>query len=246
MEEEISLGEIFAILKQRLGSTIVWSLAGMLLAALYTFFLVTPSYQSTSKIVVNQTQNAEQAITNTDIQTNLSLINTYQGIIKEPIVLQDVISSTQSDLTLEELGEKLTVQTETNSLVFGITITDDNPYEAADLANATAISFEEKIGDILDVNSVTILSQAVVNPNPISPNIPMNLVLGLLVGMMIGVGLAFLTEFMDKTVKDEKFIEELGWSNLGSVMQMTDKELVATRFVQVSSNQETRKSKRRV
>ena len=195
---------------------------------------------------MNQTQNAEQAITNTDIQTNLSLINTYQGIIKEPIVLQDVISSTQSDLTLEELGEKLTVQTETNSIVFGITITDDNPYEAADLANATAISFEEKIGNILDVNSVTILSQAVVNPNPISPNIPMNLVLGLLVGMMIGVGLAFLTEFMDKTVKDEKFIEELGWSNLGSVMQMTDKELVATRFVQVSSNQETRKSKRRV
>ena len=161
-------------------------------------------------------------------------------------MLQDVISSTQSDLTLEELREKLTVQTETNSLVFGITITDDNPYEAADLANATAISFEEKIGDILDVNSVTILSQAAVNPNPISPNIPMNLVLGLLVGMMIGVGLAFLTEFMDKTVKDEKFIEELGWSNLGSVMQMTDKELVATRFVQVSSNQETRKSKRRV
>ena len=246
MEEEISLGEIFAILKQRLGSIIVWSLAGVLLAALYTFFLVTPSYQSTSKIVVNQTQNAEQAITNTDIQTNLSLINTYQGIIKEPIVLQDVISSTQSDLTLEEIREKLTVQTETDSLVFGITITDDNPYEAADLANATAISFEEKIGDILDVNSVTILSQAVVNPNPISPNIPMNLVLGLLVGMMIGVGLAFLTEFMDKTVKDEKFIEELGWSNLGSVMQMTDKELVATRFVQVSSNQETRKSKRRV
>ncbi|MDK2780815.1 MAG: protein tyrosine kinase modulator, partial [Trichococcus sp.] len=75
-------------------------------------------------------------------------------------MLQDVIASTQSDLTLEELGEKLTVQTETNSLVFGVTITDDNPYEAAELANATAISFEEKIGDILDVNSVTILSQA--------------------------------------------------------------------------------------
>ena len=46
MEEEISLGEIFAILKQRLGSIIIWSMAGLLLAALYTFFFVTPSYQS--------------------------------------------------------------------------------------------------------------------------------------------------------------------------------------------------------
>ena len=124
MEEEISLGEIFAILKQRIGSIITWSLTGLLLAALYTFFFVTPTYQSTSKIVVNQTQNAEQAITNTDIQTNLSLINTYQGIIKEPIILEDVITDTGSKLTLGELRDKLTVQTEDSSLVFGITIVD--------------------------------------------------------------------------------------------------------------------------
>ncbi len=246
MEEEISLGEIFAILKQRLGSIIVWSMAGLLLAALYTFFFVTPTYQSTSKIVVNQTQNSEQAITNTDIQTNLSLINTYQGIIKEPIILEDVITNTNSDLTVPELRNKLTVQTEDTSLVFGITITDENPFKAAELANATSVSFEEKIGSILDVNSVTILSQAVANPNPVSPNTPMNLVLGLLVGMMIGVGLAFLAEFMDKTVKDEKFIEQLGWSNLGSVLLMSEEELTSTRFVQATPDVNSRKAKRRI
>ena len=207
---------------------------------------VTPSYQSTSKIVVNQTQNAEQAITNTDIQTNLSLINTYQGIIKEPIVLEDVITNTGSKLTIGELRNKLTVETEDSSLVFGITVADENPFTAAELANATASSFEQKIGEILDVNSVTILSQAVANPDPVSPNTPMNLVLGLLVGMMIGVGLAFLAEFMDKTVKDEKFLEQLGWSNLGSVLQMTEEELSSTRFVQVTSEVKSRKAKRRV
>jgi capsular polysaccharide biosynthesis protein len=144
MEEEISLGEIFAILKQRLGSIIMWSMAGLLLAALYTFFFVTPTYQSTSKIVVNQTQNAEQAITNTDIQTNLSLINTYQGIIKEPIILEDVITNTGSKLTVGELRNKLTVQTEDSSLVFGITVADENPFTAAELANATASSLSKK------------------------------------------------------------------------------------------------------
>ena len=246
MEEEISLGEIFAILKQRLGSIIIWSLAGLLLAALYTFFFVTPSYQSTSKIVVNQTQNAEQSITNTDIQTNLNLINTYQGIIKEPIILEDVITNTGSKLTVGELRNKLTVQTEDSSLVFGITVADENPFTAAELANATASSFEQKIGEILDVNSVTILSQAVANPNPVSPNTPMNLVLGLVVGMMIGVGLGFLAEFMDKTVKDEKFIEQLGWSNLGSVLQMSEEELTATRFVQATPDVKSRKAKRRI
>ena len=230
MEEEISLSEICSILRQRVGRIIIWSLLGLLLTGLYTFFLVTPTYQSTSKIVVNQTQNAEQAITNTDIQTNLSLINTYQGIIKEPIILQDVIANTGSEISLEQLRNKISVQTEADSLVFGVTVTNEKPYTAAELANATASSFEQKIGSILDVNSVTILSEAVANTNAVSPNTPMNLVLGLLVGMMIGVGLAFLAEFMDKTVKDERFMEQMGWVNLGAILQMSEEEVASTRF----------------
>ena len=93
---------------------------------------------------------------------------------------------------------------------------------------------------------VLVKIESVADPDPVSPNTPMNLILGLLVGMMIGVGLAFLAEFMDKTVKDEKFLEQLGWSNLGSVLQMTEEELSSTRFVQVTSEVKSRKAKRRV
>lgn len=246
MEQEISIGTTLTIMKQRWGQIIIWSLAGLILSGIYTFFFVTPTYQSVSKIVVNQTQNAEQAITNTDIQTNLNLINTYQGIIKEPIILEDVITQTGSKLSFDELRDKLTVQTEVDSLVFGVTITDENPYNAAELANATANIFQQKIGDILDVSSVTILSEAVANTNAVSPNTPLNLVFGLLVGMMIGIALAFFNEFMDKTVKDDKFIEKMGWTNLGSVLQMTEEEVQSTRFAPVKEENTTRKLKRRV
>lgn len=103
-----------------------------------------PTYSSTSKIVVNQTQNTDQALTNTDIQTNLSLIDTYQSIIKEPIILEDVIQRTGSDLTVDQLKNLIRVSTETNSLVFGVNITHVNPFEAAELANAIAVVFQEK------------------------------------------------------------------------------------------------------
>lgn len=55
MKEEISLLEIFMMLRRRGFQIAIWSIAGLLAAVLYTFFLVTPIYQSTSKIVVNQT-----------------------------------------------------------------------------------------------------------------------------------------------------------------------------------------------
>lgn len=230
MEEEISLSELFAILKQHMSKIILWSLAGLILAGVYTFFLVTPQYESTSKIVVNQTQNTGNSITNTDIQTNLNLINTYQSIIREPIILEDVIEMTDSDFTVGQLSEKVSIQTQVNSLVFGVTVTDESPYTSAELANAISSSFESKIGEILEVESVTILSQAEANLNPVSPNTVVNLAIGIIIGSMIGVVIAYLTEFMDKRVKDIKIIEELGWTNLGSILEMTLDEVKSTRI----------------
>lgn len=248
MEEEISLVELFTILKQKRNTILLLSIFGLLLSGVYTFFLVTPTYESSSRIVVNQTQNTSQSITNTDIQTNLNLINTYQSIIKEPIILENVLATTANNITIGELRNKISVQTEANSLVFGISVKDENPYVAADLANAVANSFEEKIGDILDVQSVTILSEAVPNLTSVSPNTIMNLVIGLVIGLFSGVGIAFLLEFMDKRVKDAKIIEELGWTNLGAVLEMSVSEVNETRmtnFIKTASINE-RKTRRRV
>ena len=231
MEEQISIGEIINIFKKKMGHILISSFLGLLIAGVVTFFFVTPSYQSTSKIVVNQTQNTSENITNTDIQTNLNLINTYQSIIKEPIVLEEVIQQTGSSLTTNELKNKITIQTEDSSLVFGITVTDDNPFVASELANAAASVFQQKIGDILEVTSVTILSTAAPSENPVSPNTMLNLVAGLLAGMIFGSVLAVVSEMSNKIVKDEKIIETLGWTNLGSVLEMSAAELNETRII---------------
>ncbi|MGP6140231.1 YveK family protein [Jeotgalibaca sp. A127] len=245
MEEEISLSEFFAILKQHLSKIILWSLAGLILAGIYTFYFVTPQYESTSKIVVNQTQNTGQAITNTDIQTNLNLINTYQSIIREPIILEDVIEIANSDLTVDQLRNKITVQTQNNSLVFGVTVSDASPYEAAILANATALSFEEKIGDILEVESVTILSQATPDLRSVSPNVSLNMMLGLIIGLILGIGFSFLSAFMDNTIKGSQFINEhIGWTDLGAISLMTEKELKDMAVRQEEQKVESRRGRR--
>lgn len=230
MVEEISLKDLFLILKRHLTKILVCILSGLVLSSVLTFFFITPEYQSTSKIVVNQTQNTGQAITNTDIQTNLNLINTYQSIIQEPIILEKVITDLNTNLTINELREKISIQTTNNSLVFGITIKDESPYVASELANAIAQSFESKIGNILEVESVTILSQAIPNLKPVSPNMVINLILGIFIGLMLGIVLALLTEMLTKTVKDEKIIETVGWTNLGSVLEMTYSEVKDTRI----------------
>jgi capsular polysaccharide biosynthesis protein len=225
MEEEISLVELFNIIKKRLGLIINLTLGGLLVVAFYTFFIATPEYSSTTQLLVNRTQQTD-VIQRSDIDTNVQLINTYKDIIKGPVILDEVREDLTLDLSHSQLSSKITISNETNSQVFSIRVNDTNPYNAATIANTTASVFQENLDEIMNVDNVTIISQAEPNINPISPNHILNLAIGVILGGMIGVGLAFLIEFLDNTVKDEKFIvEELGWTSLGRISEMSADEL---------------------
>lgn len=246
MEEEISLVELFEVLKKRLSMIVSVSLIGLILAATFTFFIATPQYSATTQILVNQTTGNTEGIQLADINTNVQMINTYRDIIKGPVILDEVIETLDLDLTVNQLANQIDIATQDNSQVFSLNITSGNPYTASDIANTTASTFQNEVGNIMNVENVTIISEAVPNTNPISPNNVLNLVIGLLLGAMLGVGVAFLLEFMDKSVKDERFITEiLGWSTLGNVSEMTEDELHAK--LTVSKNKTvTRRSKARI
>lgn len=225
MEEEISLVELFDIIKKRMAWIINATLLGILLAALYTFFMAVPEYSSTTQLLVNRTQQTE-VIQQSDINTNVQLINTYKDILKGPVILDEVREELDLDLSHSALSNKISISSENNSQVFSIKVTDTNPYDAAMIANTTASVFQENLDDIMNVDNVTVISEGTPNITPISPNNALNIAIGLVLGGMIGVGLAFLFEFLDNTVKDEKFIvEELGWTSLGRISEMTAEEL---------------------
>lgn len=246
MEEEISLVELFEVLKKRLSMIISLSLIGLILASAFTFFIATPKYSATTQLLVNQTTGNTEGIQLNDINTNVQMINTYRDIIKGPVILEDVIKSLELDSTVSQLSEQIEVVTQDNSQVFSLSVTGENPYVASDIANSTASIFKDKVGNIMNVENVTIISESVPNTAPVSPNNLLNIVIGLLLGATLGVGAALLLEFMDKSVKDERFITEtLGWSTLGNVSEMTQGELAA-KIITAQSNPVNRRSKARV
>lgn len=246
MEEEISLVELFKILKKRLTLIISLSLVGLILAATFTFFIATPQYSATTQLLVNQTTNDTEGIQLNDITTNVQMINTYRDIIKGPVILEEVVQSLKLNTTASELSNQIEVVTQDNSQVFSLSITGENPYTASDIANTTASIFQDEVGNIMNVENVTIISESVPNTSPVSPNNLLNMIIGLLIGAMLGIGVAFLVELMDKSVKDEKFITEtLGWSTLGNVSEMTEDELQA-KVKTVKSKAVSRRSKARV
>lgn len=246
-EEEIKFVELLSILKKRMSWVIHSALIGILLTAIYTFFIATPIFSSTVQLLVNRTQQTEM-IQQSDINTNLQLINTYKDIIRGPVILDEVRESLNIDGSHSSLANRITVSNQDNSQVFSIQVTDENPNNAAIIANTTAIVFQDNLDDIMNVDNVTIISQALPSQSPVSPNNLLNIAIGLVIGAMAGVGLAFLLEFMDNNVKDEKFIvDELGWVSLGRISEMNEEELSSEGIQTLSQpSSETRSIRSRV
>ncbi|MCH4826796.1 YveK family protein [Planococcus halocryophilus] len=211
MEETISLQDLFKTLKKRAGLIALMTILAITIAGVVSFLVLTPMYQTSTQILVNQEQSEAAQLTNQNIQTDLQLINTYSVIIKSPAILDEVANQLDLDMSVEQLNSKITVATAQNSQVVDITVQDENPALAVDIANTTAKVFESEIQNLMNVDNVSILSPAVLkeNPSPFAPNPNLNMAIAAVIGMMLGVGIAFLLEYLDTTIKDQQDIEEI-------------------------------------
>ncbi|EIT83968.1 lipopolysaccharide biosynthesis protein [Fictibacillus macauensis ZFHKF-1] len=226
MEETISLKEVYRTIRKRMLMIVLIAIGAMVISGVVSFFIVKPVYQSSTQILVNQ-DGKKEAYDYNQVQTNVQLVNTYSVIIKSPAILNKVITTLQLNETVEELTKKLTINSEQNSQVFNVTVEDGDPKRAVLIANTIADVFKEDVPSIMKIKNVSILSQATEKDDaiPVKPNKKMNVAIGFVVGLMAAVGLAFLLEYLDNTVKSEEEVEEwLDLPVLGSIPLMSAKD----------------------
>lgn len=211
MEETISLKELLQTLRKRLGLIAAITITAVLISGIVSYFFLTPVYQVSTQLLVNQSKSEQTPYSMNEVQTNLQLINTYNVIIKSPAILDLVVKELDLDMTTSQLNEKITVQSEKDSQVVNISVQDENVAQAAKIANKTVEVFQKEIVKIMNVDNVSILAKATVSDNasPIKPQPMLNVAIALVVGLMAGVGLAFLLEYFDNTIKTEQDIEKI-------------------------------------
>lgn len=228
MEETISLKELILVLRKRLSMIISITFAAALVSAIVSFFFITPIYESSTQILVNQKKQVN-GVQSSDVVTNLQLISTYAGIINSPAILDKVKSNLSLKMSTSQLNSKVKVSSQKDSQIIVVTVQDSNPKAARDIANTVADVFKQEIPNIMSVDNVTILSkaEATVGQGPVKPKPSLNVMIALVVGFMVSVGLAFLLEYLDNTIKKEQDIETiLQLPVLGVVAQMEEKKLV--------------------
>lgn len=225
MDDNIKLAEVIKVFKKNLVFIAFITLGSLIISAIITFFIMTPKYEASTQILVNQSQNEGDELSSTDLQSSRDLINTYNVILTSPAILEPVIENTSFDGTIEDLRSNINVTAEEESQVATITVESEEPTNAGELANTLAQTFEQEISNIMDVDNVSILSEAQSSEMPVSPKPLINLMLALIFGFLIGTSIAFLLEYLDKSLKTEQDVEkELGIPILGVVPIMASEE----------------------
>lgn len=220
MEETISLKDLIQTIKKRTVLIITITLIAMIGSGIVSYFVLTPEYKSSTQILVNQTKDDQSLYNFNEVQTNVQLISTYSIIIKSAAILNEVKNELNLNISVSELNSKIVVESAENSQIMNVSVTDSNPKLALEIVNKTAEVFEREIKKIMSVDNVTNLPLAEdqLNQGPISPNPTLNILIAGVIGLIISVGIAFLLEYIDNTVKTEQELENLlGLPVLGGI-----------------------------
>ena len=126
-------------------------------------------------------------------------MDTYAALVDKNAVLDPVARAAGGNPSAEELGSMVSIDVPSGSTVMDITVTSENPEQAARLANSVPGALQSAIGNVVppDDNGnpfvrVIEVEQAAVPSDATSPGPVKNGILGALVGFITGVLIAMI------------------------------------------------------
>jgi len=181
-------------------------------------FLSPTTYQSTAQLYVSVRNSG--AAWDLAQSTNYArqAVTSYVRVIPTAIVLDPVIEDLGLKMTSSQLAGQVSASTPLNTQLIMITVTDENPSQATQLANAIGDSFANAVTTELEAPTgteaeskvrVESISPAKVPTAPSSPNLRLDLALGLLIGLAVGIGLAVLRSVLDTRIRTIADVESV-------------------------------------
>jgi capsular polysaccharide biosynthesis protein len=216
LEQEIELREIFQILRKK--AWLILLITGLALAAsaVVSFYFLQPVYRASTTLMVIKKE--QTTIDYNTIMLNRQLVKTYGRIIQSRTVSEAVIQQLRVDLTPTELQKRISVSPLGDTEIIQIDVDDPSPLRAQLLANKIAAVFMMQIGDIMQVENVSVIDPAIRPDAPYKPRPMMNMAIAGVLGLMVAVGLVFLLEYMDNTIKTpDDVMTHLGLPVLGGI-----------------------------
>lgn len=185
----------------------------------FSKFVITPTYESTTRILVlNRQDNSSGNLTYSDLQLGSSLTKDYPELIQSRYVVEKVIDMFGLESTYEKFLSKIQVSTKSDSRIIDITITDPDPALAKEIADALRDIAAERIVEVTDIQAVNKVDDANLPDRPANPSVIKWTLIGFLLGGFLAAAVVLVRFLLDDTIKSSEDIEKyLHLSTLGLI-----------------------------
>jgi succinoglycan biosynthesis transport protein ExoP len=216
MEEQLDFLSLVKLTLKHKIAIIVSIVACIILAAVINAYMV-PVYQASSEVLLSsqaQKTLGGQQVDETYQVLLLSeqLAKTFTQMISSRALADQVIKRNKLAMSPEELQEKVRAILIEETQLIQITVTDTNAKRAAILANEYSTAFAIMVKRSMPASApinISIIDPATTPSDPVKPRPTLNLMLGFLLGILIAIGLVFVLEKLDNTVKEPEQVEQL-------------------------------------
>lgn len=229
LNARVELTSYLRVLRERLWMIIVCPVVAAAAAGIVSL-LLPPVYEAHVSVYVRPAQPISSTDPTTAALTSDAILQTYAKWMTQPPIVNEVNSQLGLGLTYDELSKKIKVTPQTNTLLLDVAVDDTNRIVASDIANQLVEDFIDTVrqtqaaaqatqqGSGQGSDNLVVTSPAVPPDKPVSPNKTLNVAVAFAAGLLLAVGLAFLLDYLDQSIKsDDELIERLGLIPIGHI-----------------------------
>ncbi len=206
-ELEIDLISLFKLLVRKWWLITIITIVGFVAATFYAYGMLDDVYSAEASMIVQVTSTGDSDYTN--LLTGQRLVDTYTEIATSNRVLDELINNLNLDLSKTELRNMINVSGVKDTLIIQLDVESTDASLAKDIANEIVTIVKQLSTQYENLDNVEVLDTAQTPEMPSGPNRLLYVVVGILLGGMVGVGIVLAIEFLDRTIKTTKDVENL-------------------------------------
>ena len=205
-EFEIDVVELMYRLLEKMHLIVIAAVVGALLMGVYTYRIVTPIYQATSKLYIGN--NKDTVVDLTSLNLGSKLASDYIEVFSNWELHDAVKRDLGLDYTLTEMKRMVSVRNPSDTRVLYITCSSASKTEAKNLAETYAQKAIEVIPVWMGTEAPKLFETPQEPTKPSSPNNVRNILIGIIAGGLLAAMIIVIQFITDDRIRTTESIEK--------------------------------------
>ncbi|MCK0173770.1 polysaccharide biosynthesis tyrosine autokinase [Mycolicibacterium sp. F2034L] len=211
----MTLQDFISLLHARWITVCVTTVVAVLGGVALTLF-TTPLYEASTRLFVSTGSGSSLSDVYQGNRFSQERVISYAELLMGETLAQRTIDKLDLDEDATALRENVKATVKPDTVLINVQVVDESAVRARDIANALSDEFVTMIRELETPEDgtppesrVVVEQRASIPQTPVVPKTARNIAVSLALGAILGIGLAFLRDRLDNTVKDRKTLEAI-------------------------------------